>query len=149
MSIRIRKGQGQDLEQISRNNLEMALETEGKKLDPESVMKATRAVLEGRADAVYYVVEKDGRILSQLMITREWSDWRNCFFWWIQSVYTVPEERGKGHFKKLFSYVLEKAREEGACGLRLYVDRENTPAMRIYEALGMKPTNYELYELEF
>ena len=147
--MRIRKALLEDLQAIAENNMAMALETEGKRLDREKALQGARAVLEGKADAVYYVVEEKGKVVCQLMITREWSDWRNCFFWWIQSVYTLPAERGKGHFRRLFSFVIERAKEEGACGLRLYVDRSNTRAMEVYEALGMSPTHYELYELEF
>ncbi len=145
----IRKAEIRDLMDIAQNNMAMALETEGKRLNRNRALEGTRKVLEGKVDAVYYVMEENGKIIAQLMITREWSDWRDCYFWWIQSVYTLPAERGKGHFRRLFEFIKQKAKEEGACGLRLYVERGNTHAMRIYEALGMKPTSYMLYELEF
>ncbi len=147
--MEIRKGRIEDLKQITANNLAMARETEGKVLNPKVVEKGTAAVLRGDVEAAYYVAEEGGRIISQLMVTREWSDWRNAYFWWLQSVYTLPEERGKGVFRRLFLHVFERARKAGACGLRLYVDRENTPAMGVYEALGMKATDYEIYEVEF
>ncbi len=145
----IREGKPGDLEQILRNNLAMALETEGKSLDKEKARKGTEAILKGEVDGKYYVIEVDGKIVSQLMITKEWSDWRNCYFWWIQSVYTLPEERGRGYFGLLYNFVLQKAREAGACGLRLYVDRSNTGAMKVYERYGMDLSNYEMYEKEF
>lgn len=145
----IREGKPADLEQIVKNNMAMALETEGKVLNPEKARRGAEAVLSGIVDGKYYVVESGGRIVAQLMITREWSDWRNCYFWWIQSVYTLPEERGKGYFGLLYKFVLQKASEAGACGLRLYVDRSNQGAMKVYEKYGMARSNYEMFEEEF
>ncbi len=146
----IRKGKLKDLDQISHNNLSMAFETEKKSLETKRTRKGTEFVLRGKVDAEYYVVEIEGwKIAAQLMITKEWSDWRACYFWWLQSVYTVPEERGKGYYGLLYEYVLKKAKETGACGLRLYVDRKNVKAIKIYEKYGMKKNNYEMYEVEF
>jgi len=145
----IREGEARDLEQILRNNLAMAYETEEKILDEEKVRQGTEAILNGRVDGKYYVIESNGKILSQLMITKEWSDWRNCYFWWIQSVYTLPDERGKGYYGALYEYVVKMAKKSGACGIRLYVDRRNVKAMKVYEKYGMKKSNYEIYEIEF
>ncbi len=149
MDAKIRKATVEDLESIVANNIAMARETEGKELDPVKAEEGARAVLEGKADAVYYVVEVDGKVACQTMITKEWSDWRNGYFWWIQSVYTLPEYRGKGLFRRLYEYVMAEARKAGACGLRLYVDAGNTGAQKVYEKLGMSRTNYILYEVEF
>jgi ribosomal protein S18 acetylase RimI-like enzyme len=84
------------------------------------------------------------------MVTREWSDWRDAAFWWIQSVYVAPEDRRSGVFRTLYEHVLDEARRTpGVCGLRLYVERENSAAQAAYAALGMRRTAYHLYETEF
>ena len=83
------------------------------------------------------------------MVTYEWSDWRNGWFWWIQSVYIRPEYRGRRLYSDLYSYVKEKAAEAGnVCGFRLYVERENEHARRVYEKLGMAESHYLMYEEE-
>ena len=94
--------------------------------------------------------ERDGEVVGQLLITYEWSDWRNGNFWWIQSVYVKEALRGRGVFRALFAHVekLAKARKD-VCGLRLYMDTHNAPARKTYERLGLKRTNYELFEMDF
>jgi len=88
--------------------------------------------------------------VGQLMITYEWSDWRNGMFWWIQSVYVRPEDRGKGVFALLYGHILaETKRRGGIAGLRLYVDHQNTRAQDTYTKLGMKKSEYEMFELDF
>jgi GNAT superfamily N-acetyltransferase len=99
---------------------------------------------------MYFVAEVDGTVVGQLMVTYEWSDWRNGNFWWIQSVYVEREYRGKGVFKSLYDHVLSLARrQKDSCGLRLYVEKHNRRARKIYEDLGMKETDYLLYEIDF
>ena len=135
-------------------NVRMALETEHRQLDIERVRQGVKALLSDPAKGAYYVaeVEADGKltIVGQLLITYEWSDWRNGNFWWIQSVYIVEKFRGRGIFRALFNHVdaLAKARSD-VCGLRLYVDADNVSARKTYERLGMKRTNYELFETDF
>ena len=81
------------------------------------------------------------------MITFEWSDWRNSWFWWIQSVYISPEFRGKGVYRQLYEFVVNKAQAQGdVCGFRLYVERENTRAQKVYEKLGMETSHYLMFE---
>ena len=96
----------------------------------------------------YVVAEEDGSlILGGLLVTFEWSDWRNKWFWWIQSVYIVREARGKGIYSRLYEFVKDEAAKKGdVCGFRLYVERENTHAQKVYEKLGMKNTVYFMYE---
>ncbi|GLC46901.1 hypothetical protein PLESTF_000899700 [Pleodorina starrii] len=123
----------------------MAKETEGIELPEETVKAGTRAVLEGRAAASYYLLEVAGDVVAQLMITLEWSDWRASNVWWIQSVYVQPEHRRRGYFKALYDHVRREAQAEGAAGLRLYADVENTRAHTAYEGLGMR-SHYKVYE---
>jgi GNAT superfamily N-acetyltransferase len=96
------------------------------------------------------VAESAGAVIGQLLITYEWSDWRNGNFWWIQSVYVAPEQRGRGVFKALHAHIERLARKRrDVCGVRLYVDAHNTKAKEVYARLGLKPTHYELWETDF
>lgn len=127
----------------------MAEETEGRRLDEETLARGVRAVLEDRAKGFYLVAERAGRVIGQLMVTFEWSDWRDGLFWWIQSVYVAPEARRAGVYRALHERVVELARESGrSCGVRLYVEVENHAARATYERLGMKQCRYHMYELE-
>ena len=131
-------------------NIAMAKETEGKELEMEIVRPGVEAVF-ARNDLGFYVIaEHTGRAVGQLLITYEWSDWRNAFFWWIQSVYVSPEYRRQGVYKALHFYAAEDARQKGnVCGLRLYVDKDNTIAQGVYAGLRMRPTHYDMYETDF
>ena len=138
------------MEAIAGFNRAMARETEGRDLDPERLARGVAAALEDPERARYWMAEVDGESVGSLMITPEWSDWRNGTFWWIQSVYVVPEARRSGVFRTLYESLRKRARvAEGVCGLRLYVDRENRSARAVYEAMGMVRTDYLLYEEDF
>ncbi len=127
-------------------NAAMALETEGKNLLPEVVGAGVHSLL-GNPAAGFYVIAQAERVLAALMITKEWSDWRNGSFWWIQSVYVRPEARRQGIYRRLYRHVQEMAAKDSTvCGFRLYVERENNRAQATYEALGMKKTAYLVYE---
>lgn len=128
----------------------MARETERRELDEQTVRRGVRAVLEDPRLGVYYVARLRGKVAGQMMVTYEWSDWRNGLFWWIQSVYVAPAHRGSGVYRALHHHVESRARHApGVCGLRLYVESENTVAQRVYEKLGMQPTSYRLYEIDW
>lgn len=128
-------------------NQAMALETEGKHLDTGILTPGVEAVFGDETKGFYVVAEEEGLIAGGLMVTFEWSDWRNGWFWWIQSVYILPEYRGKSIYSKLYEFVKEKARENGnVCGFRLYVEKENVHAQRVYKKLGMESTYYLMYE---
>ena len=135
-------------------NSRMAWETENRRLDPERVRQGVAALLSDPAKGTYFLAEgqQDGTITvaGQLLITYEWSDWRNGNFWWIQSVYVAEEFRGRGVFRALFNHVhtLAKGRKD-VCGLRLYMDAQNQTARQTYERLGLKQTDYELFEIDF
>jgi GNAT superfamily N-acetyltransferase len=135
MSTRI--ANAADLDALVSGNLEMARETEGLSLDRARLQDGVRAVLEGRAPGAYHVLEDGGRVVAQLLVTYEWSDWRNRMVWWIQSVYVPPEKRRQGLFGILYRHVLQAARRGGAAGVRLYVANGNEPAQAVYEALGV------------
>jgi ribosomal protein S18 acetylase RimI-like enzyme len=95
------------------------------------------------------VADADGRIAGGLMVTFEWSDWRNKWFWWIQSVYVLPDFRGQAVYRKLYDFVKQKAAEAGnVCGFRLYVEHDNKRAQHVYETVGMAASHYLMYEEE-
>ena len=149
-SIRIRKAILPDAGFIVGSNIAMALETEDLTLLPEVVGPGVDAVLSNSALGFYLIAEIGGEPAGQLMVTFEWSDWRNGLFWWIQSVYVRSEFRRRGVYRALHRRVAEMAREEGGvCGLRLYVEQENTIAQQVYESLDMFRTRYHLYEVDF
>jgi ribosomal protein S18 acetylase RimI-like enzyme len=129
-------------------NQAMAHETEGKHLDRETLMGGVEAVFHA-ADKGFYVIAEagDGKIVGGLMVTFEWSDWRNGWFWWIQSVYILPDFRGRKIYRELYEFVKTKAREaKNVCGFRLYVEKENANAQKVYEKLGMEQSHYLMYE---
>ena len=136
-----------DLEAIVQGNLGLARETEGKALDLETVRAGTRALFEDPARGFYLVAERDGRVIGQLCVTFEWSDWRCGNFFWIQSVWVYPEARRLGAYRMLHSRVIDIAHERGdVIGLRLYVMDHNGRAKSTYRSLSMEPTSYQVYE---
>ena len=144
--ITIRKADLSDAPFIADFQIRMAWETEKLALDIENVSKGVRAVFEDYSRGQYYVAEATGKVVASLLITHEWSDWRNCNVWWFQSVYVVPEFRRQGIFRKMYIHVRKAAEEQGAAGLRLYVETQNEKARKTYEAMGMSSEHYAFYE---
>jgi GNAT superfamily N-acetyltransferase len=142
----VRPARVDDLDTLVAANLAMAEETERVRLDPETLREGIRALLESRAPGRYWVAEIDQRVVGQLMITFEWSDWRNRVVWWIQSVYVLPDARGRGVYRALYDAVRREAQTARAAGLRLYVDTGNTRAQSVYAALGMNGDHYRVFE---
>ena len=128
-------------------NQAMALETESKLLDTETLRAGVETVLQDPSHGFYVVADAGREIAGALLITYEWSDWRNGRFWWIQSVYVRPEHRRRGVYRMLHEFVRDRARSAGGVvGMRLYVERDNAAAQRTYAALGMNETVYRMYE---
>ncbi len=148
--IKVELAKKDDSKEIAKHNILMAEETENIKLSYEKTLKGVLAVIDDPKKGFYLVAkEEKNKIIGQLLITYEWSDWRNCNFYWIQSVYVKKEYRKKGVFKALFEAVKKIAKENKACGLRLYVANDNENAKKVYEKLEMEKTYYEIYEYEF
>jgi GNAT superfamily N-acetyltransferase len=145
-SCRIRAAVPGDLEALVAGNRALAEETERLHLDVETLRDGIRALVDSRAPGRYWVAERDGRVVGQLLITFEWSDWRNRMIWWIQSVYVEPDSRGRGIFRELYDTARREAQSAGAGGLRLYVDATNAVAQRVYTALGMNGDHYRVFE---
>jgi GNAT superfamily N-acetyltransferase len=144
----VREAVFEDFEGIADFNVRMAEETEGKVLDRSVVREGVKAVLADKLRGFYLLAEdgKSGRVVGQLMVTFEWSDWRNKVFWWIQSVYVDRKYRKRRVFSRLFEAVCGMAlSQKNVAGLRLYVEKDNDSAKQVYESLGMKES-YELYE---
>ncbi|MBN2314276.1 MAG: GNAT family N-acetyltransferase [Sedimentisphaerales bacterium] len=143
----IRMGEGLDAQALVKSNIAMAWETEQKKLSPDVVARGVKNLLSHPRHGFYVIAEIDHQVVGSLMVTYEWSDWRDALFWWIQSVYIKPEYRKQSVFRRLYEFVKEKALlETDVCGLRLYVEQENMIAQRTYESIGMIPAPYRLYE---
>ena len=135
---------------IAEFNSRMAEETEGRPLDPDLIGPGVAALLADRGKGRYWVAESDGDVVGQIMVTYEWSDWRNGMLWWIQSVYVREDFRRTGVFSQLYRYVETRARSEGkVAGLRLYVEKNNERAQNVYRSLGMAPTDYRIMQALF
>ncbi len=150
--ISVRPAVPADVEVLVGFNAALALETEGRRLDRERLRQGTRAVFDTPARGRYFVAEARPRgeplVVGQLLVTFEWSDWRNATFWWLQSVYVDPAWRRRGVFRHLHQEIARLARAEGACGIRLYVERKNDAAQAVYRSLGMV-SDYLVFEDDF
>ena len=145
----VRKARPDDMGIIISNNLAMAKETEGRDLEREAASNGVKGMIEDPRKGIYILAEVSGRVVGQCMITYEWSDWRNGDFWWLQSVYVIPEFRAQGIFGLIYEHVLAEARERSdVVGLRLYVEKGNRVAQDVYEHLGIKRSHYDMYEID-
>lgn len=136
-----------DFKHIVQAQLDMALESEGLSLDRETVESGVKRVFDDPAKGVYRVATIDGEFAGCLLNTYEWSDWRNATCLWIQSVFVPKKHRRKGVFNSFYSFLKRIVEEDSQyCGLRLYVDKTNQRAQKVYDAMGMSKEHYELYE---
>jgi GNAT superfamily N-acetyltransferase len=143
----VRKAKSEDHNSILEFQLAMAKETEGIDLEHSTVEKGVAAVLKDSTKGNYYVAEKNGKIIGSLLTTFEWSDWRNGTVLWIQSVYVVPEFRRKGVYSKLYEHVKNLViKSHNLKGIRLYADKTNEGAHKVYQKLGMSPDHYVTFE---
>ena len=132
---------------LARFNIELARESENLILEPATVKAGVDAVLRDPAKGAYFVAEAGAEIVGQLMITHEWSDWRNGDFWWLQSVFVRSDFRRRGVFLALFDFILAKAKQKGnVAGIRLYVEKNNNRALKAYARLQLKETHYHVRE---
>ena len=140
--IQIREAGPGDTEQVTAFSLACARDSENLELDGDTVRAGVGNALKDPSRARYFLAERNGKALGQIMLTREWSDWRNTWIWWLQSVYVSGEARGSGVFAALFAHVEKLAREAGAASIRLYVDKGNTAAERAYIKAGFEMDHY-------
>jgi GNAT superfamily N-acetyltransferase len=147
-SIRVRPALREDVSLMARWAEAMALETEDKPLDPDTVARGIQLALDDPERGRYFIAEIGGEPAGTLMLTTEWSDWRCGWWWWIQSVYVETQFRRRGVYRALHGYVFTLAQADPEVrGLRLYVERDNSNACRTYEFLGMHDSGYRMYEL--
>ena len=147
MNWKVEKGTEADAGKIAEFQIDMALESEGAILDREKILNGVRAGLSDPAKGTYYIVRTEsGETAGSLLVTKEWSDWNNCWYWWIQSVFVKPEYRRQGAFTYLYETVRAFAKQEGSTCLRLYVDRSNRKAQKCYKKQGMDECHYLMYE---
>lgn len=147
-SIAVGRATTEDVAAIAQFNIAMAAETEDLALDPQTVHAGVAAVVSDDRRGFYLVARSDGKAVGSLMITYEWSDWRNGNLWWIQSVYVVPSARKQGIFRLLYDNVISLAKQSGdAAGVRLYVEKDNRGAQEVYRKLGMSETAYRVFEI--
>ncbi len=136
-----------DAARIAGFNNAMAMETESRTLAEETVCAGVEAVFSTDKIGFYVVAEHAGEVVGALMVTYEWSDWRNGFFWWFQSVYVEPRYRRQGIYRLLYEFVAQRAKAAGnVYGFRLYVERNNAIAQSVYASLGMSETDYLMFE---
>lgn len=148
--MKVRDALLSDAPTLTAFNIAMARETEDKALDFDTVTSGVNRLFENPQFGFYLVAELDGQTAGSLMITYEWSDWRDGIFWWIQSVYVRPEFRRRGVFRALYAFVRDRAQENRkVCGLRLYVETANDSAQKTYGRLGMTEAGYSVFEEVF
>lgn len=145
--IEVRRATPADRERIVAFNQAMAMETEGRALDNATIHAGVAGLFESPQYGFYLVAEIAGQVVGSLLVTYEWSDWRNGPIWWIQSVYVLPEWRRHGIYRRLYRHVKTLAEEQGSVrGFRLYVEKDNTAAQRTYASIGMRESDYLLFE---
>lgn len=145
--MEIRRATLDDARAIAHSNIAMAMESEGTVLPEATILRGVEGLFARPQFGFYIVAEEDGAALGVLLITFEWSDWRNGLIWWVQSVYVVPEHRGKGVYRAMYNEVKRLGAKQGDVrGFRLYVDKENTAAQEVYRRTGMSQTNYLMFE---
>jgi RimJ/RimL family protein N-acetyltransferase len=145
--IAIRRALPEDLDVLMDFQQKLAEETESVSLDRGTLARGLTALLQDESKGMYFVAEHDGQPVGCCMITYEWSEWRNGTVWWLQSVYIIGSHRKRGVFREMFSTIMKRVKNDPElAGLRLYVDKRNANAMKVYESLGMNGEHYSVYE---
>lgn len=142
----IRRATPEDAATIVQFNLALVKEARGKELDPTTLQKGVQAVLNDGDRGFYTVAEIQDRVIAAVLVTFEWSDFSNAWFWWLQDVYVEPSHRQQGIFRTLYQYLKTQAALSNVCGLRLYVYQGNVKAQAVYQALGLQPSDSLMYE---
>ena len=142
----VSRGEVCDIDTIVQFQADMAMESEGCVLNKEKVIKGVTAAMLDDSKGIYWVAKYEGRTIGSLMITREWSDWNNEWYWWIQSVYVTPRYRKQGVYKAMYQKVKDAAKENNVSQIRLYADKTNLSAQKAYQSLGMHKSHYLMFE---
>lgn len=146
LDLTITQGKASDIDAIVRFQADMAMESEGTMLDMDRLTLGVSSAINDEQKGIYLVARANDTPIGSLMLTREWSDWNNQWYWWIQSVYLMPEYRKKGVYKAMYATLKDMARENGVSQIRLYADRTNLSAQQVYQRLGMRESHYLMFE---
>ena len=146
LDLTITRGKVSDIDAIVRFQADMAMESEGTMLDMDRLTFGVSSAINDEQKGIYLVARANDTPIGSLMLTREWSDWNNQWYWWIQSVYVIPEYRKKGVYKAMYATLKDMARENGVSQIRLYADRTNLSAQQVYQRLGMRESHYLMFE---
>ena len=146
LDLIITRGKASDIDTIVRFQADMAMESEGTRLDMDRLTLGVSSAINDEQKGIYLVARANDTPIGSLMLTREWSDWNNQWYWWIQSVYVKPEYRKKGVYKAMYATLKDMAQENGVSQIRLYADRTNLSAQQVYQRLGMRESHYLMFE---
>ena len=146
LDLTITRGKASDIDAIVRFQADMAMESEGTMLDMDRLTLGVSSAINDEQKGIYLVARANDTPIGSLMLTREWSDWNNQWYWWIQSVYVMPEYRKKGVYKAMYATLKDMAQENGVSQIRLYADRTNLSAQQVYQRLGMTESHYLMFE---
>ena len=146
LNLTITRGKASDIDAIVRFQADMAMESEGTMLDMDRLTLGVSSAINDEQKGIYLVARANDTPIGSLMLTREWSDWNNQWYWWIQSVYVMPEYRKKGVYKAMYATLKDMAQENGVSQIRLYADRTNLSAQQVYQRLGMRESHYLMFE---
>ena len=143
----VRKAKQEDIPQIIKFQQQMAQETEDLTLVDQKIKKGVEAVFNDPEKGFYIVATSNSSVVASMLITSEWSDWRNGYFLWIQSLYVIPTFRKQGVFRNMYQYIKQTVVETANyLGLRLYVEENNNTAIDVYMNVGMKGCHYKMFE---
>ena len=146
LDLTITQGKASDIDAIVRFQADMAMESEGTMLDMDRLTLGVSSAINDEQKGIYLVARANDTPIGSLMLTREWSDWNNQWYWWIQSVYVIPEYRKKGVYKAMYATLKDMAQENGVSHIRLYADRTNLSVQQVYQRLGMRESHYLMFE---
>lgn len=146
LDLTITQGKASDIDAIVRFQADMAMESEGTMLNMDRLTLGVSSAINDEQKGIYLVARANDTPIGSLMLTREWSDWNNQWYWWIQSVYVMPEYRKKGVYKAMYATLKDMAQENGVSQIRLYADRTNLSAQQVYQRLGMRESHYLMFE---
>ena len=146
LDLTITRGKASDIDAIVRFQADMAVESEGTMLDMDRLTLGVISAINDEQKGIYLVARANDTPIGSLMLTREWSDWNNMWYWWIQSVYVMPEYRNQGVYRAMYATLKDMARENGVSQIRLYADRTNLSAQQVYQRLGMTESHYLMFE---
>ncbi|MBR5575958.1 MAG: GNAT family N-acetyltransferase [Bacteroidaceae bacterium] len=146
LDLTITRGKASDIEAIVRFQADMAMESEGTMLDMDRLTLGVTSAINDEQKGTYLVARANDTPIGSLMVTREWSDWNNMWYWWIQSVYVMPEYRNQGVYRAMYTTLKDMAKENGVSQVRLYADRTNHSAQQVYRRLGMTESHYLMFE---